>query len=74
MLYLVVVVYDCVYVCGVCGRTIMASFFVICLLLRGSGTSGGIGGMVGNKYCMWVEYMVVSYVCVFSLCPLALYF
>ena len=49
-------------------------FVVICLLLRGSGTSGGIGGMVGNRYCMWVEYMVVWYVCVFSLCPLALYF
>ena len=48
--------------------------FVICLLLRGSGTSGGIGGMVGKRYCMWEEYKVVWYVCVFSLCPLALYF
>ena len=28
---------------------------VLCVLLRGSGTSGGIGGMVGYRYCMWVE-------------------
>ena len=30
-------------------------FVVICVLLRGSGTSGGIGGMVVYMYCMWVE-------------------
>ena len=34
-------------------------FVVICVLLRGSGTSGGIGGMVGYRYCMCVEYRVV---------------
>ena len=28
---------------------------VICVLLHGSGTSGGIGGMVVYMYCMWVE-------------------
>ena len=33
--------------------------FVICVHSRGSGTSGGIGGMVGYRYCMWVEYRVV---------------
>ena len=32
--------------------------------LRGSVTSGGIGGMVGYRYCMWVEYRVVWYVSV----------
>ena len=41
--------------------------FVICVLLRGSGTSGGIGGMVGYRYCLWVEYRVVWYVRVFAL-------
>ena len=41
---------------------------------RGSGTSGGIGGMVGYWYCMWVEYRVVWYVRVFALCPLSLSF
>ena len=45
-------------------------FVVICVHLRGSGTSGGIGGMVGYMYCMWVEYRVVWYVHVFALCPL----
>ena len=45
-------------------------FVEICVLLRGSGTSVGIGGMVGYRYCMWVEYSVVSYVSVFALCPL----
>jgi hypothetical protein len=30
-----------------------------CVPLRGSGTSGGIGGMVVYRYCMWVEYRVV---------------
>ena len=49
-------------------------FVVICVLLRGSGTSGGIGGMVGYRYCMWVEYRVVWYVRVFALCPLPLSF
>ena len=29
-------------------------FVVIFVLLRGNVTSGGIGGMVGYKYCMWV--------------------
>ena len=47
---------------------------VICVLLRGSGTSVGIGGMVGYRYSMWVEYSVVWYVCVFALCPLPLSF
>ena len=37
-------------------------FVGIRVLLRGNGTSGGIGGMVGYWYCMWVEYMVVCYV------------
>jgi uncharacterized membrane protein len=45
-------------------------FVVICVHLRGSGTYGGIGGMVGYMYCMWVEYSVVWYVHVFALCPL----
>jgi hypothetical protein len=27
---------------------------VICVLLRVSGTSGGIGGTVGYRYCMWM--------------------
>ena len=49
-------------------------FVVICVLLRGSGTSGGIGGMVGYRYCMCVEYRVVWYVRVFALCPLPLSF
>ena len=49
-------------------------FVVICVLLRGSGTSGGIGRMVGYRYCMWVEYRVVWYVRVFALCPLPLSF
>ena len=49
-------------------------FVVICVLLRGNVTSGGIGGMVVYKYCMWVEYSVVCYVRVFSLCPLPLSF
>ena len=39
-------------------------FVVICVLLRGSGTSGGIGGMEGYRYCMWVEYRVVWYMLV----------
>ena len=42
--------------------------------LGGSGTSEGIGGMVGYRYCMWVEYRVVRYVRVFALCPLPLSF
>ena len=37
-------------------------FVVKCVLLRGSGTSGGIGRMVVYRYCMWVEYRVVWYV------------
>ena len=49
-------------------------FVVICVLLRGNVTSGGIGGMVVYKYCMWVEYSVVCYVRMFALCPLPLYF
>ena len=49
-------------------------FVVICVLLCGSGTSGGIGGMVGYRYCMWVEYRVVWYVRVFALSPLPLSF
>ena len=47
---------------------------VICVLLRGSGTSVGIAGMVGYRNCMWVEYSVVWYVRVFALCPLPLFF
>ena len=35
-------------------------------ILRGSGTSGGILGMVGYRYCMWMEYRVVSNVRVFA--------
>ena len=49
-------------------------FVVICVLLRGSDTSGGIKGMVGYRYRMWVEYRVVWYVRVFALCPLPLSF
>ena len=49
-------------------------FVGIRVLLRGNGTSGGIGGMVGYWYCMWVEYRVVLYVRVFALCPLPLSF
>ena len=49
-------------------------FVVVCVLLRGSGTSGGIVGMVGDGYCMWVEYRVVWYVRVFALRPLPLSF
>ena len=30
-------------------------FVVICVLLRDSGMSGRIGGMVGYMYCMLVE-------------------
>ena len=47
-------------------------FVVICVLLRGSGTSGGIGGIGAYTYCMRVEYMVSCYVRVFALCPLPL--
>ena len=47
---------------------------VMCVLLRGSGTSGGIGGMVWYGYCIWVEYTVVWYVRVFALCSLPLSF
>ena len=47
-------------------------FVVICVLLRGSGTSGGIGRMVGCRNCMSVEYRIVCYVRVFALCPLPL--
>ena len=49
-------------------------FVVKCVLLRGNGTSGGIGGMLGYRYCMRVEYRVVWYLRVFSLCPLPLSF
>ena len=49
-------------------------FAVICVLLRGSVTSGGKGGIVGYRYCMWVEYRVVWYVRVLALCPLSLSF
>ena len=42
-------------------------FFVICVLLRGNGTFVGIGGMVGYRYCMWVEYRVEWNVRVFAL-------
>jgi hypothetical protein len=49
-------------------------FFVICVLLRGIVTSGGIGGMVWYRYYMWVENRVVWYVRVFALCPLPLSF
>ena len=49
-------------------------FVVISVLFRGSGTSGVIGGMVGHRYCMWVEYREVWYVRVFALCPLPLSF
>ena len=41
-------------------------FVVICVLLRDSGMSGRIGGMVGYMYCMWVEYSVMWYVRVFA--------
>ena len=47
-------------------------FVVTCVLLRCNVTTGGIGGMVVYKYCMWVEYSVVCYVRVFALCPLPL--
>ena len=50
----------------------MAFFVVICVLLRGSCPSGGIGGKVGYRYCMCVGNMVVCYVRVFALCPLPL--
>ena len=49
-------------------------FVVICVLLRGSGTSGGIGGMVGYRYCMWVEYSLVLYVRLCALRSLPLSF
>ena len=49
-------------------------FVVFSVLLRGSGTSGGIGGMAVYRYCMWVEYRLVWYVRVFALCPLPLSF
>ena len=49
-------------------------FVVICVLLRGSVTSGGIGGMVFYRYCMRVEYRVEWYVRVFALCPIPLSF
>ena len=47
-------------------------FVVISVFLRGSGPSGGIGEMLGYRYCMWVEYRVVWFVRVFALCPLPL--
>jgi len=49
-------------------------FVLMCVILRGSGTSGGIGGMVGYRYCMWVEYGLVWYVRVCALCTLPLSF
>ena len=49
-------------------------FFVICVLLCGSGSSGGIGGMVGYRYCMWLGYRVMWYVRVFALSSLPLSF
>ena len=49
-------------------------FVVISVHLRDSGPSGGIGGIVGYRYCMWVEYRVVWFVRVFALFPLHLSF
>ena len=73
MLYLVVDVYECVFVCVLCGRYGIL-FVVICVFLGSSDTSGGIVGMVGDRYCMWVEYRVVWYVRMIALCPLPLSF
>ena len=73
-MYLVVVVYECICMWFLWKYHYCILFVVICVHLRGSGMSGGIVGMVGHRYCMWVEYRVVWYVRVFDLCPLPLSF
>ena len=49
-------------------------FVVICVLLRGISTSGAIGGMVGYRYSLWVEYRVEWYERVSAICPITLSF